>query len=192
MIRTLARAANNDIFLFAGQLAMVDGMFAQSQIIKAAILTVKGELQFDTEQGIPYFDTVFKNQNNIYLWRAFVIRRVREFDWVKDVTSFEHTVDNENHVINYTMTLVTNDGAVTIRGIDYNISTISPGGGGGGGEASESLVQNGVFYLPVFMDGNVQVYRQLRQYVDPLGSITTDLSEQTYIKNENGIFVPRA
>lgn len=190
MIKTIARAANNDIFLFSGQIAMVDGMFAQAQIIKAAILTVKGELQYDTERGIPYFDTVFKSPNNVYLWRAYVLKRVRQFDWVQDITSFEQEIDYTNHTINYTMTLVTNDGVVTIRGIDYDISTITPGGGGGG--AGESLVQNGIFYLPVFKDGDVQVYRQLRQYVDPLGSITTDLSEQTYIKNNDGIFVPRA
>ena len=181
---------NNDIFLFAGQLAIVSGKFAQAQIAQAAILTVKGELQFDTERGIPYFDSIFRSPKLINVWRAYVMERIRQFEWVNDISSFEASVDFENHIINYTMTLVTSDGIVIIKGIDYSVSNTTPetdpeGGGG------VSLVQNGVFYLPVFVDNGIQVYRQLRQYVDSLGAITTDLSEQTYIRNSSGVFVPR-
>lgn len=110
MTKTIARNADNDIYLdFTGQIAMANGIQALEQIAKAAILTVKGELQYNTEGGIPYFETVFKSQNNIYLWRAYVLRRIRQFAWVKDITSFEYSVDNTEHTINYSITIVTND-----------------------------------------------------------------------------------
>ena len=90
------------------------------------------------------------------------------------------------------MQVVTDDGLVTINGIDYSISTIGTHGSGGGGEM-ETLVQNGIFYLPVFKENGVQVYRQLRQYVMPnKGGVTTDLSEETYVKNIDGVFVLRS
>lgn len=190
-MKTLARSANGDIFLHAGQLAMADGRIAQAQTIQAAILTVKGELQFDTERGIPYFETIFLDPSKINLWRAYVIDRVRGFDWVTDVIELTQKYDAKNNVINYNLKIATDDGIVTINGIDYSISTIGTHGGGGGGEM-ESLVQNGIFYLPVFKVGEVQVYRQLKQYVMPDGSgVTTDVSEKTYVKNESGVFVER-
>lgn len=189
-MKTLARSANRDLFLVAGQFAMADGRIAQAHIIQAAILTVKCELQYDTERGIPYFDTIFEHPNNIGLWRAYVIDRVRGFEWVKDIIDFTHELDYTNKTVRYTMQVSTTDGLVTINGIDYNISTIGTHGGGGG--QMESLIQNGIFYLPVFKDGEIQVYRQLKQFVLPEGGgVTTDVSEQTYVKNEDGIFVKR-
>ena len=190
-MKTLARSANGDLFLYAGQLAMTDGRYAQAQIIQSAILTVKGELQYDTERGIPYFETIFDHPKKIDLWRAYVIDRVRKFEWVRDITDFTQEFDYSNKIIKYKMTIVTDNGVVHINSIDYSISTIGTHGGGGSG-GGESLVQNGIFYLPVFKDGDVQVYRQLKQYVMPDGSgVTTEVSEQTYIKNADGVFVVR-
>ena len=57
----------------------------------------------------------------------------------------------------------------------------------------ENLTQNGIFYLPVAIDGDVQVYRQLREYINAdMGGVTTELSEKTYIKNSDGVFVERS
>ena len=123
-MKTIARSANGDLFLYAGQLAMADGRIAQSQIIQAAILAVKGELQYDTERGIPYFETIFDHPNKIDLWRAYVIDRVRKFEWVTDIIDFTHEFDYTNKTINYKMQVATNEGLVTVNGIDYSISTI--------------------------------------------------------------------
>lgn len=188
-MRAIARSANNDMFLYAGQLAMCDGKVAYAQIIEAAVLTVKGELQFDTEQGIPYFDTIFRSPKRAALWKAYVVDRVKQFSFVSSITQFDYTFDYKNHVINYEMRVNTDKGKVTITSVDYTVSTIGThtSGGSGGGE---QLVQNGIFYLPVYMENNVQVYRQLKQYVDDVeGTVTTELSEDTYIKNTSGVFV---
>jgi hypothetical protein len=187
-MKTIARSANKDIFIYSGQLAMADGKIAQGQILEAAILTVKGELQFDLENGIPYFDTIFLSPAKAYLWRASVINRVKKFDWVHEVTQFDHVLDYKNHVVTYTMVVLTDLGTVTIRSIDYNISTVGSHTGEGGG-GMESLIQNGVFYLPVYKENGVQIYRQLKQFIDPnMGGVTTELSEETYIKSA-GVFV---
>lgn len=103
---------------------MADGRIAQAQTIQAAILAVKGELQYDTEQGIPYFETIFDHPNKIDLWRAYVIDRVRKFEWVTDIINFTHEFDYTNKTINYKMQVATNEGLVTVNGIDYSISTI--------------------------------------------------------------------
>lgn len=168
---------------------MCDGKVAYAQTIEAAVLTVKGELQFDTEQGIPYFDTIFRSAKRAALWKAYVASRVEEFSFVKSITQFDYTIDYKNHVVNYEMRVNTDKGKVTITSVDYTVSTIgthtSSGTGGG-----EQLVQNGIFYLPVYMQNNIQVYRQLKQYVDDIeGTVTTELSESTYVKDANGVFV---
>ena len=86
------------------------------------------------------------------------------------------------------MVVLTDLGTVTIKSIDYNISTVGSHPGEGGGDM-ESLIQNGVFYLPVYMENGVQVYRQLKQFIDTtMGGVTTELSEETYIKSA-GVFV---
>ena len=188
-MEALARSVNHDLFLFAGQLAMCDGKIAYAQIIEAAILTVKGELQFNVEQGIPYFDTIFLHPNKIALWKAYVIKRVKEFSFVLTVDKFEYDFDYKNHTVNYSMTVSTDEGIVRINSIDYSISTIGTHTSGGG-DGGEQLIQNGIFYLPVFKKGNVQYYRQLKQYVDEqMGSVTTELSEETYVKNTGGVFI---
>ena len=185
-MRAIARSANNDMFLCAGQLAMCDGKIAYAQIIEAAVLTVKGELQFDTEQGIPYFDTIFRSSKRAALWKAYVVDRVKQFSFVTSITQFDYTFDYKNHVINYVMRVNTDKGKVTITSVDYTVSTIGTHTSGEG----EQLVQNGIFYLPVYMENSVQVYRQLKQYVDDSdGTVTTELSEDTYIKNASGVFV---
>lgn len=190
-MKAIARSANHDLFVVAGQLAMADGRIAQGQILEAAILTVKGELQFDIERGIPYFETIFASQKFAPRWRAKAIERTMEFDWVQSVDSLTYSIDSHEHTINYTMTVTTNLGTVTITGVDYNIITPKPDSDGGGG--MENLTQNGIFYLPVAIEGGVQVYRQLREYINAdMGGVTTELSEKTYIKNSDGVFVERS
>lgn len=114
-MKTLARSANGDIFLSAGQFAMADDREAQAQILKAAILTVKGELQFDTERGVPYFDTIFLDPNKINLWHAYVIDRVRSFDWVTNVIELTQKYDPKEKTIRYKLKVATDDGIVTVE-----------------------------------------------------------------------------
>ena len=90
----------------------VDGVEAYAVIIGDAIRTVRGELQLDTERGVPYFETVFKSVNGIDIWKNDVRKRVLEFPFVKSIDSFD--VSYANRKLEYTMHLTTDAGDVTV------------------------------------------------------------------------------
>ena len=90
----------------------VDGVEAYAVIIGDAIRTVRGELQLDTERGVPYFETVFKSVNGIDIWKNDVRKRVLEFTFVKSIDSFD--VSYANRKLEYTMRLTTDAGDVTV------------------------------------------------------------------------------
>ena len=89
-----------------------DGVEAYAVIIGDAIRTVRGELQLDTERGVPYFETVFKSVNGIDIWKNDVRKRVLECPFVKSIDSFD--VSYANRKLEYTMRLTTDAGDVTV------------------------------------------------------------------------------
>ena len=93
-------------------LSFNDGKQAYADIIGDAIRTVRGELQLDTERGVPYFETVFKSANGIDIWKNDVRKRVLEFPFVKSIDSFD--VSYANRKLEYTMHLTTDAGDVTV------------------------------------------------------------------------------
>ena len=90
----------------------VDGVEAYAVIIGDAIRTVRGELQLDTERGVPDFETVFKSVNGIDIWKNDVRKRVLEFPFVKSIDSFD--VSYAYRKLEYTMRLTTDSGDVTV------------------------------------------------------------------------------
>lgn len=109
---TIAVNCENDIYLINGDIAMVDGKDAKAQIISAALRTRRGELQLDTERGIPYFDTIFQSGSryNTQLWEAYVRKTVMEFDFVKSISSFDYDIDYKTGMIKYTLAIEGTDG----------------------------------------------------------------------------------
>ena len=93
-------------------LSFNDGKQAYADIIGDAIRTVRGELQLDTERGVPYFETVFKSVNGIDIWKNDVRKRVLKFPFVKSIDSFD--VSYANKKLEYTMRLTTDTGDVTV------------------------------------------------------------------------------
>lgn len=189
-MKTFARTADtHDIFIDStGQIAMAESKVAHAQIIEAAILTREGELQLDVEKGIPYFSTVFLSPTLVDEWADAVRRRVSEISFVESINTFDYELSDDT--LTYTMNITTEEGDVTVSNLMYtNIIMPSPGGGGGGGEMEALVDSNGLFYLPVGKVSGVQRYRQLIQFDDGVGGVTTQLSEMQYIKDENGAFV---
>ena len=90
----------------------VDGVEAYAVVTGDAMGTVRGELQLDTERGVPYFETVFKSVNGIDIWKNDVRKRVLEFPFVKSIDSFD--VSYANRKLEYTMRLTTDAGDVTV------------------------------------------------------------------------------
>lgn len=109
---TIAVNGENDIYLVNGDIGMADGNDARAQIISAALRTRRGELQLDTERGVPYFETIFQSGSsyNIQLWEAYVRKTVSEFDFVKSISSFEYDIEYNTGIIRYTLVAEGTDG----------------------------------------------------------------------------------
>lgn len=113
-IRTVARNGSHDIYLVNGQLAMAEGIEAYRQIIEAAILTQRGELQLDIDRGIPYFESVFDKPHYVYLWEASVRETINGFSFVKSVDSFTYDIDYKTHKLNYRIEVTTDIGSLAL------------------------------------------------------------------------------
>ena len=54
----------------AGNIAMAEAPYALAQDAASAIRTFKGEVYYDTTQGIPYFSEIFASPPPLELYRA--------------------------------------------------------------------------------------------------------------------------
>lgn len=190
MAKTLAKSLNNDIFLHAGQFAEAKGRAAYAVVIDSAIKTQRGELQLDKYNGIPFFETVFTNPNYLSLWKSEVEDRIRKFDFVQNVENFETEIDFKQHLLKFDIIVRTDLGDVEVNDVNFNIYTDAQTMNNGVVDVG-NLVQDGIFYLPVYKENGVQVYRQLTQVVSDTG-VSTELSETLYVKNSGGTFVVKA
>lgn len=113
-MKTFAKDSNGNVIAdpVTHDMRTVDGVEAYAVVIGDAICTVRGELQLDTERGVPYFETVFKSVNGIDIWKNDVRKRVLEFPFVKSIESFD--VSYANRRLEYTMRLTTDAGDVTV------------------------------------------------------------------------------
>lgn len=188
-MKTIERNASNDIFLNAsGQFQLCDGKLCKAQIIEAAILTVLGELQFDINTGIPYFSTVFNSPSKIDIWSKYVILRIKQFPWVKYIKDFTYSFDHIHNMLTYTITVFVDEGLITIGNTTQNTKITIPNGSQTG-DSMESLVDsNGNFYLPIYKVDGIQYYRKMTTVNDAYGA-STELSQEIYHKDENGVFV---
>lgn len=114
MTETLTSDINNDFEIFAGDFKTCSGKKAYAEIIRHAVLTRKGELQLNVLDGIPYFETVFDSPNYINLWKNAVRNTINGFSFVKNIISFNHSVDYSNHILHFDITIATDDGTVAI------------------------------------------------------------------------------
>lgn len=113
-MKTFAKDSDGNVIVdpVTHDIRTVDGVEAYAVVISDAIRTVRGELQLDTERGVPYFETVFKSVNGIDIWKNDVRKRVLEFPFVKSIDSFD--VSYANRKLEYTMHLTTDAGDVTV------------------------------------------------------------------------------
>ena len=110
---TIAFDRNSDLFLDGqGNLAMATGRYALSYITLNAIRTVRGELVYNTEAGVPYFTTVFENPPNLRLWEYYVRENALAVDGVISVDSF--LCEIKNNAVSYEMVMSTEWGGVPI------------------------------------------------------------------------------
>lgn len=86
---------------------------AYGMILEDAVRTLEGEMQLDTERGIPYQRTIWQSRRNLAVWEIFMREAVNKYPFVINIESFETSV-NEDGVLSYTMTILTDDGTVEV------------------------------------------------------------------------------
>ena len=113
----------NDIYLvpFAGadgkthySLAAVADLDAYAQTLEAVIKTMKGELQLDTEAGIPYYETIFDSQRNIDLWAAAVKKAVQAKPFVQSIDDFTYVFNPATGTLSYELWVTTDLGDLMV------------------------------------------------------------------------------
>lgn len=109
---TIAVDAANDIYLVNGDIATSAGNDARAQIISAIIRTRRGELQLDTDRGIPYLETIFNSAGKRWLdlWEGSVRTAIRECEFVDSILSFDYSIDYERSSVSYRAVVKTVDG----------------------------------------------------------------------------------
>lgn len=115
MTRTIASDSNNDLYLADdGNLAIVTGLDAVLQAAQQAAQTIKGEMVFDVEEGLPNFDTVWSGRPSLPVWEAHLRRAILAVDGVQSITELILSVSD--NVLSYSATISTIYGAGAING----------------------------------------------------------------------------
>lgn len=107
---------NNDIAVdVSGNLAMAQGELASMQTIRHAVLTSLGELPFNQQGGVPYFETVFCDTPDLEAFQQEVQRAAEQVEGVESVNDF--LMQNQNGILRYQMEIkLTNGNEVTVNG----------------------------------------------------------------------------
>ena len=115
-MKTFAKDSSGNVIvdLVTHDIKTVDGVEAYAIIIGDTIRTVRGELQLDTDRGVPYFETVFKSVNGIDIWKNDVRKIVNGLSFVKSIVSFDVSWDPVSRKLNYEMVVETDEGEVTV------------------------------------------------------------------------------
>ena len=89
-MKTLGRNSDNDLYLEAGELAILHDVDAQCAIIEAVVQTQRGELQFEDDKGIDYFGTVLTSPRFLAVWAAQVRKSIGALDFVSAIEDFTY------------------------------------------------------------------------------------------------------
>ena len=95
-------------------LAAAADLDAYAQTLEAVVETVKGELQLDTEAGIPYFETVFASTRNIEQWAIAVKRAAQAKPFVVSIDDFTYEFNAATNKLAYRMSVTTDLGDVVV------------------------------------------------------------------------------
>lgn len=106
MTTTLAADASNDLFVNgSGVLATRTGLQAVLQVCEHAAKTVRGEMLFAVDQGLPYFTTAWAGSPNRPQFEAALRRALLAVPDVLDIVELE--TEAANNTLSYRVTIKT-------------------------------------------------------------------------------------
>lgn len=106
----------NDLFLVNGSIFLGEDIEALKYALENVLKTQMGELQLDTQKGIPYFQTIFSHQTNVKYWEVYMIDAIEKVDGVVRCESFTIDIDNEKNLLTYVAHIKTIFGDLTLNG----------------------------------------------------------------------------
>ena len=98
--------ANNDIFIGGdGNIVIVSDLQAVLESCAHAVKAQYGEMILDIDQGVPNFETVWKNSANVPQYSSFIRRTLEAVPGVIEVTDLQVTATD--NVLRYVATIKT-------------------------------------------------------------------------------------
>lgn len=126
---TLARNADNDIFMTARGLAIAKDAACRCVIVDSIVSTQKGELQLDENRGIDYFGTVFESPKYISIWAAQVKKAINDLSWVTGIQEFDYEFKRDTQTVTWTAVINTAYGDTVTVGNSGRAFTSEKGDG---------------------------------------------------------------
>lgn len=115
MVKTFAVNENNDIYIGKdGNLAIVEGLEATLQLCEQYVKTTLGELVLQTNDGIPYFNTVWAGSPRPQQFEAAVRQACLTVEGVTDINSFSFSQSGDT--LNYEINIQTSYGSGVVSG----------------------------------------------------------------------------
>lgn len=115
--RTIATNDNNDIYLDSfGNIAMATDMQSILQTCENVSKTRLGEMMFATDQGIPYFETIFNGSPHLEAFSSALRSAILQVVGVDDIISMNFN-QISNNSISYTIVIRTYLGQGTIQNV---------------------------------------------------------------------------
>lgn len=108
-MKTLGRNIDNDLYLEAGELAVLHDVDAQCAIIEAVVQTQRGELQFEDDKGIDYFGTVLTSPRFLAVWAAQVRKSIDALDFVSAIEDFTYEFQPSTSTLVWSMVVANKD-----------------------------------------------------------------------------------
>lgn len=114
-MRTIGIDANNDIYIDnANNLAVKTNIEAMGDIFINKSQTNLGELLYNTEKGIDFFNTVFSSPTYTDLFQNEVITQLEDTEETQEVINFIGEI--EENTYSYSVDIQTTYGKVSLNG----------------------------------------------------------------------------
>ncbi len=112
----LSVSDDNDIAIVDGSIPLVEGLDEIAQKSKLSLLNAKGDWFLNLEQGLPFFETIFKKSTSLAQVEAIYLREISNIAGVLDILKFNIEVDKATRKLFVTFTARTSDGVLDFTG----------------------------------------------------------------------------
>lgn len=85
-----------------GNLATLSGLDALLDVVRCAVQTNLGELQYDVNGGVPHMQTIFTNISTIELWKSSMREVMESIEGVISVEYIELDYNSKEATLSYT------------------------------------------------------------------------------------------